>query len=69
MNNILLKLITIYFIIKNTYTKPIKILSFPFKREIIKEITKENIFEYIKNNNIQITIEISKQRFKIPLNL
>ena len=69
MNNILLKLITIYFIIKNTYTKPIKTLSFPFKREIIKEITKENIFEYIKNNNIQITIEISKQRFKIPLNL
>ena len=69
MNNILLKLITIYIIIKITDSKSIKRISFPFKREIQTEITNENIFEYLKNNNIQITIEISKERFKIPLNI
>ena len=69
MNNILLKLITIYYLIKITDTKSIKRISFPFKREIQTAITNENLFEYINNSNIQITIEISKEHFKIPLNI
>jgi hypothetical protein len=47
-----------------------KIYTFPFKREIPKEITSSNIFDYINENNIQTEIEISNnQHSKIPLNI
>ena len=47
-----------------------KIYKFPFKREIPKEITSSNIFDFINENNIQTEIEISNnQHYKIPLNI
>ena len=47
-----------------------KIYYFPFKREIPKEITSSNIFDFINENIIQTEIEISNnQRSKIPLNI
>ena len=56
-------------IITKIYLQEHKICTFKYKKEIPKEISSENIFDFLYKNNIQITIDISNKHFKIPLNL